>query len=147
MIIRRMNPSDVDAVSVLEAMCFSRPWSREAFADCLNKEYYCFYVAYEGDEHIGTAGMTVSLDEADISNVAVSEAYRGQGIARQILTALMNEGKCSGVNHYTLEVRSKNQAAIRLYHGLGFEDAGIRKGFYEDPKDDAIIMWRHFEGE
>ena len=93
----------------------------------------------------GYAGCYQSLEEAEITNIAVKRELRGQGIGRKLLMELMRLGKERGAFAYTLEVRVSNQAAIHLYESLGFISFGIRKNFYERPREDAMIMWRHWE--
>lgn len=145
--IRPMLPSDIDSVALLEKESISEAWSRASLMDALSKDYYCFYVAYADDKHVGTAAYTRSLDEADISNVSVAGDYRHKGIAYSLLKALMNDGYQAGIRHYTLEVRSQNTPAIGLYKKLGFVSEGTRPSFYTDPADDAVIMWhRDFNG-
>jgi len=142
-IYRPLAEADLDAVTALEAASFSRPWSRDDFADTLIKPYYLYYVAEENGCVTATAGLIISIDEADISNVAVAQSRRRRGIAAGLLTALMEAGRKRGVSGFTLEVRSKNTAAIRLYEKLGFKQEGVRKHFYRDPDDDAMIYWMH----
>ena len=80
--------------------------------------------------------------EGDVTNIAVFPEYRGQGIGAALTKALLVEGRKRGMNAFTLEVRVGNQAAIHIYEKLGFRSEGVRKGFYEKPKEDALIMWR-----
>ncbi len=140
-VYRPLTEEDLDAVTALEAANFSRPWSRADFEDALRKPHYLYYVAAEREKVIATAGLIISLDEADISNVAVADTYRRRGIAADLLTALMEAGRERGIQSYTLEVRSHNSAAIRLYEKLGFLQEGVRKNFYTAPADDALIYW------
>ena len=141
-LIRRMEENDIESVSLLEAKSFSKPWSSNAFLDTLNNECYAFYVAYIGKEHVATAGFTITKPEADISNVCVKDIYRKQGIARKLLSYMMDDIAKEGVVDFTLEVRAGNTAAINLYTVLGFKNEGVRKNFYEQPREDAIIMWK-----
>lgn len=85
--------------------------------------------------------LTDIAGEGDISNVAVAESYRRQGIARALLEALIRFGRQQGITAFTLEVRQHNEAALGLYEGLGFVSAGVRPNFYDKPKDNAVIMW------
>ena len=141
--IRPMINSDLEASAELEAMCFSTPWSYQAFKDSLDKpEIYLFYVAYAGEELAAQAGLIISFDEADVVNVAVKPEYRKKGIASKLLTELMKAGNARGIKNFTLEVRAGNQAAIALYEKLGFKTEGIRKSFYREPVEDALIMWK-----
>ena len=141
--IRPMSENDLEASAELEAMCFSTPWSLQAFKDSLDKpDIYLFRVAYLGDELVAQAGLIMSFDEADVINVAVKPEYRKQGIASGLLNELMRAGSERGVNDYTLEVRAGNHGAIALYEKLGFKSEGIRKDFYREPVEDALIMWK-----
>ncbi len=136
-----MQPQDVREVALLEKEIFSMPWSENGFLTSLQSEDTLYLVVRKKHELIGYCGFLQSFDEADITNVAVSPAYRGKGVGYAMLAELMRRGRERGVARYTLEVRTGNVFAIRLYHRLGFEDAGIRKNFYEKPREDALIMW------
>lgn len=140
--IRLMEEKDLDQVAAIEKKYFSVPWSRQSFLDSL-KLAHTIYVVAEVDGRIaGYCGCYQMLEEAEIVNVAVEEAFRGQSVGRRMLTELMRLGEKQGVFAYTLEVRVSNEPAIRLYESLGFESLGIRKNFYEKPMEDAMIMWR-----
>lgn len=143
MVIRRMQERDVDAVTALEAASFTQPWLRHDFEEILTNPGRIYLVAVEGDTLLGGCMMTEIAGEGDISNVAVSEKYRRRGIARALLTELIRIGESRDIYDYTLEVREQNMAARRLYEGLGFVSEGIRPGFYDKPKDNAVIMWLH----
>ena len=141
--IRPMTADGLTASAELETMCFSTPWSIQAFKDSLDKpEIYLFRVAYIGSELVAQAGLILSFDEADVVNVAVKPEYRKNGIAFELLNELMKAGSEKGVKDFTLEVRAGNQAAIALYEKLGFKTEGIRKDFYREPVEDALIMWK-----
>lgn len=140
--IRRMTEQDIDNVYNLEKESFSCPWSRQAFIETLEKECYDFFVVYAGDEHVATAGFTYTKPEADISNVCVKDSYRHRGIASRLLEYMIDTALGEGVNAFTLEVRCKNENAIGLYKKVGFKEEGVRKNFYTNPQDDALIMWR-----
>lgn len=140
-----MQPQDVQEAALLEKEIFSMPWSENGFLTSLRSEDTLYLVARRKSELIGYCGFLQSFDEADITNVAVSPAYRGKGVGYAMLKELMRRGRERGVARYTLEVRTGNVSAIRLYHRLGFEDAGIRKNFYEKPREDALIMWTRQE--
>lgn len=140
MIIRTMQKGDVAAVAALEAQIFSMPWSAAGFADTLPREDVIFLVAYEQDELLGYVGIYCTLDEGEITNVAVAPAARRRGIARALLTELKRQLACRNVARIVLEVRVSNEPAIRLYEQLGFSVLGVRKNFYEKPTEDAYIM-------
>ena len=138
-----MKEKDLPQVAAIEASLFSQPWSEKGFLDALHQKAAFYLVAAEEEKILGYCGFYQSFDEADITNVAVRESERGRGMARAMLTELLKEGKNRGVAHFTLEVRVSNAPAIHLYEKLGFTSAGIRKNFYDCPKEDAMIMWRH----
>jgi ribosomal-protein-alanine N-acetyltransferase len=139
--IMEMTPEDVAEVAALEAQIFSMPWTSQGFLDVLRLPDSLYLTVRLAGRLIGYCGLLQSFDEADITNVAVTEQARGQGVGREMLLELMRLGKERGISRYTLEVRAGNVAAIHLYQKLGFESAGIRKNFYEKPTEDAVIMW------
>ena len=143
--IRRMEEGDLDQVCAIEEETFSMPWSRKSFRDTISYYHTLFLVAELDGEIAGYCGCYQSLEEAEITNIAVRRQLRGHGIGRRLLMELMRLGKEQGAFAYTLEVRVSNQAAIHLYESLGFVSFGIRKNFYERPREDAMIMWRHWE--
>ena len=140
MIIRTMQKGDVAAVAALEAQIFPMPWSAAGFADTLPREDVIFLVAYEQDELLGYVGIYCTLDEGEITNVAVAPAARRRGIAWALLTELKQQLACRNVARIVLEVRVSNEPAIRLYEQMGFSVLGVRKNFYEKPTEDAYIM-------
>lgn len=153
--IRQMQESDLQAVAQLESECFSQPWKYDDFKDIItnkwmNRVYFVAELAQlseDGEKQIvGGCMLTEVAGEGDISNVAVSQIYRGNHIATKLLKDIMEFGTNEwNIRAYTLEVRSKNAPAIKLYENAGFVSAGIRPGFYDKPKDDAIIMWKTVE--
>lgn len=143
MTIRPMEEKDLDQAASLEQQNFSRPWSRDAFADALKKEYYLYYVAVDDAQNVlGMAGVICLDHEGEITNVCVREDARKQGIAFSLLTEIFNICKNLEILQFTLEVRKSNLPAINLYQKLGFQNEGIRKDFYEAPVEDAVIMWK-----
>ncbi len=142
-VIRRMEKRDLPGVADLEKQIFADPWSRDGFEKALAMEsniYLCAVLAKHGEEILGYCGMYASPGEGEIVNVAVRPDCRRRGIACRLLTALLETGRQSGVERFILEVRAGNVGAIRLYEQLGFEPLGVRKGFYEHPREDAVIM-------
>lgn len=139
--IERMQPEDVREVAALEAKIFSVPWSEAGFLSSLQSKDTLYLAVRKSGQLIGYCGFLQSFDEADITNVAVEETYRGCGVASRMLEQLMELGKARGILRYTLEVRVSNASAIHLYEKLGFRAVGIRKNFYDNPKEDAMIMW------
>ena len=139
--IDQMQPEDVREVAALEAKIFSMPWSEAGFRSALQSKDTLYLAVRKNGKLIAYCGLLQSFDEADITNVAVEEAYRGCGIASQMLARLMELGNLRGILRYTLEVRVSNASAIHVYEKLGFHSVGIRKKFYDNPKEDAMIMW------
>lgn len=140
MMIREMQEPDIAAVSALEAQIFSMPWSAGGFADTIHREDVIFLVAYEQEKLLGYVGIYCSVDEGEITNVAVAPAARRRGVARALLTELKRQLTDRGVLRTVLEVRVSNEPAIRLYEQMGFTILGTRKNFYEKPVEDAYIM-------
>ena len=91
---------------------------------------------------VGMCGVKKIFEEGEISNVAVHPDFRGKGISRKMLNILMREAREDGVQAFTLEVRAGNGIAINLYESLGFRTEGVRRGYYDHPKEDGLIMWK-----
>jgi ribosomal-protein-alanine N-acetyltransferase len=139
--ISYMTEEDIEQVSEIEKATFSLPWSAQAFKDSINRTDTIYLVACEEDTIVGYCGLWNIVNEGNINNVAVALKYRGQQIGFKMLTKLIELGNEQNIEAYTLEVRKSNEAAIKLYQKLGFNNVGIRKNFYDNPKEDAIIMW------
>ena len=140
LVIRRMTINDVDAVYAIEANTFARPWSRQDFIKEMTTNTCARYLVVEKDGNvIGYAGAWIVLDEAHVTNVAVAKDFRGQGIGRLLTAALIQYASNLGVVYATLEVRRSNETAKRLYQSLGYEYVGVRKRYYEDNGEDALL--------
>ena len=140
-IIRRMTLADVDQVVAIEAATFAMPWSKESFQQELTRNVAARYLVAELDgKVIGYAGAWVILDESHITNIAISEAYRGYGYGRKLTEALMQYLSNLGAAYATLEVRRSNERAQNLYKSLGYVGVGWRKRYYEDNREDALLM-------
>ena len=139
-IIRRMTIDDVDGVAAVEAATFPTPWSRDAFASEMKNVAARYLVAEKDGSIIGYAGAWIILDESHITNIAVMESCRGQGIGRRLTHGLMQYLSNLGAAYATLEVRKSNAVAQSLYVSLGFIKLGVRKRYYEDNGEDALIM-------
>lgn len=148
MTVREMKASDVEAVARNEALCFSMPWSENAFREIAAAQEtdggrtVLYLVAELDGRVVGHCGVRNLLGEGEITNVAVHPDCRNRGIAGAMLAELLHRGCCMGIEAFTLEVRAGNGSAIRLYEKAGFVTEGIRKGFYDEPKEDALIMWK-----
>lgn len=139
-IIRRMTLADVDGVAAVEAATFPTPWSREAFISEMKNVAARYLVAEQDGQIIGYAGAWIILDESHITNIAVRQAERGRGIGRALTAGLMQYLSNLGAAYATLEVRKSNEIAQNLYKSLGFIKLGVRKRYYEDNDEDALIM-------
>ncbi len=140
--VRRLAKKDVPEVAANEALCFTQPWAEHNFLEALDRKDLLYVVA-DADGHIvGHAGVFTVMGDGEIINVAVHPDHREKGIAYQMLSYLMEIAPEIGTEDFTLEVRAGNAAAIRLYEKLGFETEGVRPGFYDLPKEDALIMWK-----
>lgn len=141
--IRVMQEEDLDQVCAIECDNFSMPWSRQAFLDSVHNPDHIYMVAEQEQEILGYCGIWGIVGEGQITNVSVKKSSQRQGVASALLDACLKKGDELGLSAYTLEVRESNAKAIALYEKFGFEQAGVRKNFYEKPKEHAIIMWKH----
>lgn len=143
LVIRQAEHQDLEAIVHLEKTCFSTPWSRESLEHELTKNKMAYYIVAEQEgQVIAYAGLWIIVDEGHITNIAVLPEYRGNHIASLILAFLIATTTAKGVVRFTLEVRSSNEAAKALYRKFEFKEEGLRKGYYEDTGEDAVIMWR-----
>lgn len=138
---RNMQKSDISSVEAIERAVFSRPWSGEAFAQAMRQDTI-FIVVLKRNTIVGYCGMYCSFQEGEITNVAVTPAEHNRGIGRAMMEYLFRQAQQSGITRLILEVRVSNDSAIHLYRSLGFENCGIRKGLYEMPREDGMIMVR-----
>lgn len=136
-------PDHIDDMEKIEVECFSVPWSREALEEELDNPYAHYVVCTDGDGNVmGYIGSRIVLDSADITNVAVRPMYRRRGIARQLVSRMLEQMAAKGVTGVLLEVRESNLPAQNCYAQAGFTVVGRRKGYYELPKEDALLMGR-----
>lgn len=148
MIIRQADAADVDAIVKIEKLCFSQPWSHQAMYEELTQNKLAFYLVGEIEGQVaGYAGLWWVVDEGHITNVAVRPEFRKRGIAKGIIQLLLDFTEKEGIMSHTLEVRRSNEAAKHLYANFGFTEEGVRKGYYQDDNEDAIIMWRKTENK
>lgn len=137
-----MQIDDLAQVMPIEEENFSIPWSETGFFTFLIREDALFLVAEEEGEILGYLGILTVLDEGDITNVSVRQSARRRGIGSMLVQELIRRMEERGVTAIHLEVRESNIPAIRLYEQQGFVCDGRRKGYYEDPVEDAILMTR-----
>ena len=145
MMIVRMNESHVKAVAELEKLCFSDPWSENSVASELKNKLALWLVAEEEGRVAGYIGSQTCTDESDVMNVAVHPDFRRQGIGERLILDLIDQLNQRGNHSLTLEVRTSNVSAIALYRKLGFEQVGLRKNYYRNPKEDALILRKEWE--
>lgn len=139
---RSMTLDDIDTIARIERECFTSPWSAEAFRMELSQNHFAKYMILERNgETIGYGGMWLIVDEAHITNIAIREPHRGQGLGERLLREMMRTAAWLGALRITLEVRVSNDRAQSLYRKLGFYDAGMRPRYYSDNHEDALIMW------
>jgi ribosomal-protein-alanine N-acetyltransferase len=139
--IRTMLEPDVSTVVAIERAAYQFPWSEGIFRDCLRVGYVC-RVACAGDEVVGYGVMSVGAGEAHILNLCVNAHFRCRGVGKQMLKYLVERARAAGMGEAFLEVRPSNTAAIRLYQSMGFEQVGIRRGYYQavGGREDAAVL-------
>ena len=139
--IRVATVSDIASLVKIEQACFSVPWSENSFRESLQNPHSRFYLAWADGAPVGYMGVQIFSGEGYVTNIAVLEARRRQGVASALLeAALQNE-----MDFLTLEVRESNEAAIALYEKFGFEAVGKRPRFYREPTEDALLMTKYLK--
>lgn len=136
----------IDDIVNVEKLSFAIPWSKQSITEeFLNNETAVYYCALAGNMAVGYAGMWQVVDEGHITNIAVHPEFRQSGIGSALMEALLEEAGRRGLKALTLEVRRSNLNAQALYRKYGFSDGGVRKRYYADNNEDAIIMWKQLE--
>ena len=146
---RRMLASDAEEIAAIAEMTFAMPWSRKDFWAEATNENAVYVVGVLENEVEGVskekivayAGVWISFEEAQVTNVAVHPDYRGRGFGTELFAKLIETVKLLNVTAITLEVRPSNESAIKLYEKFGLRSVGRRKGYYIDNNEDALIMW------
>ena len=144
--IRKIREEDVAQIHEIEKLCFAMPWSEESILHDVKENVVARWLVLDDGEGgvLAYAGMWFVLDEAHVCNVAVHPDHRKKGYGRRIFEALEALAQENSMSMMTLEVRRSNIAAQNLYHACGFLDVGYRKRYYEDNKEDALIMYKEF---
>lgn len=139
-----MKLEDLNEVLEIEVLAFSTPWSRNSFLYELLENERAFYLTAKNEygRVLGYVGMWIVFDEGHITNLATHPQYRRQGVARKLMNELIAASKERGVRYLTLEVRRTNNEAQELYQKLGFVHMGVRRKYYLDNNEDALIMWK-----
>lgn len=142
-VIDPMRLRDLGDIMKIEKLSFTTPWSKQAFlSELLDNERAYYLVAKVNNRAVGYIGIWLIAGEGHVTNVAVHPDYRGRGIGNQLLTAIERLAEERGVRRLTLEVRVSNEGAQSLYRKLGYLPAGIRRRYYRDNDEDALIMWK-----
>ncbi len=139
-IVRKMQPQDMAAVIDMEKVTFADPWSEQAIGDTANQSHAYILVALQDEEVVGYCIAYQILDEAEIARIAVKDTFRKQGVGRSLLDAVLAESRAKGGRRVLLDVRESNLTARTFYRNYGFCEDGIRKNYYEMPKEDAVLM-------
>ena len=140
MIIGRPETADIAAIAALEQSCFTDPWSEKSLLDAWKDANYILLVCKEEDVVLGYCGLLCMGPEADLVFICTAPKARRRGIAELLLKSLAEEGKKNGVSDVFLEVREGNAPARALYQKFGFEENGLRKNYYDKPKENAVLM-------
>ncbi len=141
--IRRMEEKDIEQVGQLETQCFSVPWSENILKDGLNSRFDTYLVWEKEGIIAGYCALRVLADEGEIQRIAVLTSWRRRGIAKSLMDAMMRVSKDKGALQMSLEVREGNTGARKLYEKYGFVQEAVRKNYYENPVENACIMWKH----
>ncbi|KGX85074.1 ribosomal protein S18-alanine N-acetyltransferase [Pontibacillus litoralis] len=140
--LRRMEDSDVEAILEIEQRCFPTPWKREAFEHELHDNPYAYYTILEvAGQVVGYCGLWVIIDEAHITNIAIVPDFRGKKLGKLLFEAVLLRARERGALQLSLEVRVSNIIAQKLYRSFGLIPGGIRKRYYTDNQEDALVMW------
>lgn len=140
--IQELTEEYIDDVYLVGELSFHFAWSKSEIKKELTNELAKYFIAVVDNKAVAFGGMWIIAGEANITNIAVHPDYRGKKLGKQILSSMIKHCKDNAVPDMTLEVRFSNIIAQNLYKSLGFKDEGIRKSFYSDNNEDAIIMWK-----
>ncbi|MCD7909626.1 MAG: ribosomal protein S18-alanine N-acetyltransferase [Clostridium sp.] len=139
--VRPMRAEDLERVAQLEQMCFSESWSESLLRSGLDNRLDSYLVYQEAETVLGYCVLRTLADEGEIQRIAVDPAFRRQGIARKLMESMAAVARMKGAREVALEVRESNESARKLYELYGFRQEAVRRGYYRNPPEDAIIMW------
>ncbi len=143
--VRPLGRDDIEAVVAIETEAFTTPWQASTFEGLLGRDGIELLVMTDVDEGvIGYAVLWVILDQGELANLALTTNRRGAGLGAHLLRHVLDRARTRGVEKLFLEVRASNERAIDLYRSFGFEDVGLRRGYYDRPKEDAVVMLATF---
>lgn len=140
--IDRMYEEDIHDVLRLEKECFSDPWTEELIRSSESTGMDVYLVLREDTGIVGYCIFRILAGEGELFRIGVAKEHRGRGYGKKLMDAMVAYSKASGVAAISLEVREGNEPALNLYKSFGFKPEAVRKGYYRDPEEDAIIMWR-----
>ncbi len=141
--VERMKPEHVSSVQAIEQKTNPSPWSENTFRNEIANRDAEYFIIKDGDVIVGFAGYWKVIDEAHITTIAVEPDRQAAGLGRKLMESLLDHARQAGIACVTLEVRAGNRRAIALYEKLGFVACGVRKRYYADTKEDAVVMWLH----
>ncbi|URZ07920.1 ribosomal protein S18-alanine N-acetyltransferase [Clostridium felsineum] len=141
--VHPLKKEDIDSIIAIENLCFPTPWTKESMEGELNNKFAKYLVIKKDNVVIGYGGLWLIIDEGHITNIAVHPEFRGIGIGNIIVKELIKLCYIRNISSMTLEVRVSNIVAQNLYKKFGFKEAGIRKRYYSDNDEDALIMWKN----
>ncbi|MDR0922732.1 MAG: ribosomal protein S18-alanine N-acetyltransferase [Hungatella sp.] len=139
--VHEMRPEDVTGVTEIERLCFSDPWPLESVKKGLESSLDTWLVLEEEGDVLGYCVFRVIAGEGELLRIAVLPAYRGRGLSKKLMDRLVEYSRKNGVTSLSLEVRESNKKARNLYRSYGFEEETIRKNYYLNPCENAVIMW------
>ncbi len=139
--VRLMDCGDIEAAAEIEKACFSESWSESLLRSGLSSSLDSYLVYQEDEQVLGYCVLRVLGDEGELQRIAVLPQVQGRGIARKLMDALVSAARLKGAREISLEVRESNQRAINLYESYGFRQEAVRRGYYRNPAEDALIMW------
>lgn len=143
-VVTPMRRRHVRAVLRIEEQVYPRPWTTSLFhSELALRTTRAYFVARVGREVVGYAGVMISFEDAHVTTIAVDPAWQRHGIATRLLVTLVRESLVRGAQHLTLEVRMSNKGAQDLYRRFGFAPVGVRKNYYPETNEDALVMWVH----
>lgn len=145
LILKPIKKEHLESVAELEKICFSQPWSYKSLEEELTNETAHFFVALDGDRVAGYIGLFIVCESCFVSNIAVFPEYRRRGVATALIGRACSCAVEYGADFISLEVRPSNSAALSLYTKFGFTEMGLRKNYYRDPTEDALIMTKLFD--
>lgn len=142
-VVMKADKTKASHIAELEKECFSLPWSKKTITEAMENGT-TFFTAQKGEKTVGYIGVSIILDEGYITNIAVTKKERKKGIGTALLERVFAEARDNNLSFISLEVRESNKKAISLYEKFGFKKEGKRKNFYDNPKEDALILTKRF---